>query len=236
VQVVPTVFYADGTSEVLPALSVPDPAAGQPSSTCVLSVPRGGFLTGDLLMLDALGDLRSVIVDTEVRQSGTVVDARSTELTTAGERQTFSVRLPDRTVTPVLSYKQRRLYRDGGLEDGGWTAASAPSLVLGIPAEGVGTTTVTYIGPPPSQLGLSAMVLDLAYADPDGDPRFDQTASLLLGDDPASWVQDWRYRLVHRDQRTYSWTLTLLLADGSSNVGPTTQDQRPRLILRIPQA
>jgi len=236
VQVVPTVFYADGSTETLPMVTVPDPASGQPSSTCVLSVPRGGFLTGDMLMLDPLGELQSVVVDTEIKQSGTVVDARSTDLTTAGARQTFAVRLPDRSVTPVLTYKQRRLYRDGGLEDGDWTAAPASSLVVGIPAEGVGSTTVTYIGPPPSTLGLSAMVLDLAYADPDGDPRFDQTASLLLDDNPASWVQDWRYRLVHRDRRSYSWTLTLLQADGGSSVGPTTQDQRPRLILRIPQA
>ncbi|HEX6755510.1 MAG TPA: hypothetical protein VF109_06145 [Mycobacteriales bacterium] len=236
VQVVPTVFYADGSSETLPAVTVPDPSSGQPSSTCVLSVPRGGFLTGDMLMLDALGELQTVIVDTEVKQNGTVVDARSAELTTAGARQTFAVRLPDRSVTPVLAYRQRRLYRDGGLEEGLWTPASATSLVVGIPAEGVGRTTVTYIGPAPSQLGLSAMVVDLAYADPDGDPKFDQTASLLLDDNPASWVQDWKYRLVHRDQRTYSWTLTLLQADGGSSVGPTTQDQRPRLILRIPQA
>jgi hypothetical protein len=236
VQVVPMVFYADGSTETLPAVTVPDPSSGQPSSTCVLSVPRGGFLSGDVLMLDPLGDLQSVIVDTEVRQNGAVVDARSTELTQAGARQTFSVRLPDRTVAPALSYQQRRLYRDGGLETGGWTGATTPSLVVGIPAEGVGTTTVTYIGPPPSSLGLAAMVVDLAYADPDGDPHYDQTASLLLDDDPASWVQDWRYRLVHRDQRTYTWTLTLLQADGGSSVGPTTQDQRPRLILRIPQA
>ncbi len=236
VQVVPTVFYADGSSETLPTVTVPDPASGQPSSTCVLSVPRGGFVTGDMLMLDPLGDLRSVIVDTEVRQNGTVVDARSTELTEAGARQTFSVRLPDRTVAPALSYRQRRLYRDGGLEDLGWTPATVSSLVVGIPAEGVGTTTVTYLGPPPSSLGLVATVVDLAYADPDGDPRFDQVASLLVDDDPTSWVQDWRYRLVHRDRRTYTWTLTLLQADGGSSVGPTTQDQRPRLILRIPQA
>jgi hypothetical protein len=202
----------------------------------VLSVPRGGFLTGDLLMVDALGELRSVIVDTEVRQNGAVVDARSTELTEAGARQTFSVRLPDRTTVPALAYKQRRLYRDGGLDSGGWTAATASSLVVGIPAEGVGATTVTYIGPPPSQLGLAAMVVDLAYADPDGDPRFDQITSLLIDDDAAGWVQDWRYRLVRRDRRTYSWTLTLLLADGTTSVGPTTQDQRPRLILRVPQA
>src|SRR5829696_509141 len=236
VQVVPTVFYADGSTETLAPIAVPDPASGQPSSTCVLSVPRGGFLTGDVLMLDALGELQSVIVDTEVKQGGTVVDARSSELTTAGARQTFAVRLPDRGVTPVLAYKQRRLYRDGGLEDGDWTPASAPSLVVGIPAEGVGTTTVTYIGPPPSSLGFAALVVDLAYADPDGDPHFDQTASLLLDDNPASWVQDWRYRLVRRDRRTYTWTLTLLLADGTTSVGPTTQDQRPRLILRVPQA
>ncbi|HST64936.1 MAG TPA: hypothetical protein VLM05_07085 [Mycobacteriales bacterium] len=236
VEVVPTVFYADGASETLPVLTVPDPASGQPSSTCVLSVPRGGFLTGDLLMLDPLGELTTVVVDTQVSQRGTVVDARSTDLGTAGARQAFAVRLPDRTVAPVLRYKQRRLYRDGGMEDGDWTAAGASSLVVGIPAEGVGTTTVTYLGPPPSQLGCSGLVLDLAYADPGGDPRFDQTASLLLTDDPAGWTQDWKYRLVHRDQRTYSWTLTLLLADGTSSVGPTTQDQRPRLILRIPQA
>jgi hypothetical protein len=236
IEVTPTVFYADGASETLPVLKVPDPGSGQPTSSCVLSVPRGDFLTGDMIMLDPLTELQSVIVDTEVSQHGNVVDTRSAELTQAGTRKTFAIRLPDRTLPPVLKYKQRRLYRDGGLEDGDWVIATSAGLVVGIPAEGVGNVTVTYIGPAPSQLGLSAIELDLEYVDPDGDESFHQMTSLLIDDRPASWTQEWKFRLASRDKRVYGWKLTLLRADGTTTVGPATQDQRQLLILRVPQA
>jgi hypothetical protein len=236
IQVTPTVFYADGSKEQLAAINVPDPAAGQPTSSCILSVPRGDFLVGDMLMLDSLGELSSVIVDTEVRQHSDVVDSRSTELNQAGVRKTFAVRLPDRSTPPVLQFKERRLYRDGGLEDLDWRRASAANLVVGIPGEGVGSVAVKYMGPPPTQLGVAALELDLEYADPEGDDRFHQLKTLLIDDTPASWTQDWKFRLVHRDARTYSWTLTLLRADGSSFAGPVMTDQRSVLVLRVPQA
>ena len=236
IEVTPTVFYADGTSETLSPLRVPDAGSGQPTSSCVLTVPRGDFLAGDMIMLDPLAELRSVIVDTEVSQHGSKVDTRSTELAQAGTRTAFAIRLPDRTLPAVFRYKQRRLYRDGGLEEGDWVSAASPELVVGIPAEGVGSVTVTYIGPAPGQLGLSAILLDLEYADPGGDESFHQVTSLLIDDQPASWTQDWKFRLASRDEHTYSWKLTLLHADGTTTVGPPTQDQRQRLLVRIPQA
>jgi len=235
VQVTPTVFYADGTSEKLPILHVPDPDHGEAGNVVVIAVPRADFLQGDMIMLDPLGELQSVVVDTEVRQNSTLVDSRSTELSAAGSRKVWSVRLTDHEDPPVLRYKERRVYRDGGLEVADWTVAASTNLVVGIPAEGVGAVTVTYVGPPPSALQLLGIELELEYEDPDGDERFHQTTSMFIDDHPDSWVQDWHFRLVHRSQRAYTWKLTLLHADGTTTGTEPTADERQRLILRVPQ-
>jgi hypothetical protein len=236
VEVTPRVFYTDGTQEQVSPIRVPDPDRGQATSDVVLALPRADYLSGDIIMLDPLAELKSVIVDTEVRQHDSLVKADSTELTGAGSRKTWSVRLTDHATPPVLRYKERRVFQDGGLEAGNWIVAPSTNLVVGIPAEGVGSVTVHYIGPAPSQLALSAIELDMEYNDPSGDNRFHQTTSLLIDDTPTSWTQEWKFRLVHREQRAYSWTLTLLKADGTSTSTTPSADQRPQLIVRAPHA
>lgn len=233
-EVTSTLFYGDGTSEVLPTLHLPDPSRGASDDAVVLNAPRAHRLDGEVIMLDPLGELQSVIVDTEVKQRGAVLDARSLELTTPGKREIFSVRLTQRGEPAELRYRERRVYKDGGLETGDWRQPPTPALVVGIPAEGVLTVAVRYLGPRPSDLGLSALLLDLEYRDPDGDPTFDQNEALLITDDPLTFTQDWKVRLPSRAARGYRWRLTLLRPDGMESSGEFREDTRDQLILRPP--
>lgn len=233
-QVTPTVFYTDGTNEVLSTLHLPNPDAGESDDVVVLDAPRGGHLNGDVIMLDPLGELQSVVVDTEVSQGGSVLDSRSLELATPGKRELFSVRLTKRDQPAQMRYRERRVFRDGGLETADWQEPQSPNLVVGIPAEGVLAVAVRYLGPAPSQLGLSGMLLDLAYKDPAGDPKFDQQNALLITDDPQTFTQDWKVRLPSRQARTYTWKLTLLAQDGTETSTEVRSDTRDQLILRPP--
>lgn len=233
-QVTPTVFYADGTKEVLPTLHLPNPDAGESDDVVVMDAPRGGHLNGDVIMLDPLGELQSVVVDTEVRQNGSVLDSRSLELATPGKRELFSVRLTKRDQPAQMRYRERRVFKDGGLETGDWQEPSSPNLVVGIPAEGVLAVAVRYIGPFPSQIGLSGLLLDLNYNDPAGDHKFDQSDSMLFTDDPQTFTQDWKVRLPNRTARSYTWKLTLLQQDGSETSTDVRTDTRDQLILRPP--
>jgi hypothetical protein len=233
-QVTPTVFYTDGTNEVLPTLHLPNPDAGESGDVVVLDTPRGGHLNGDVIMLDPLNELQSVVVDTEVSQAGSVLDSRSLELATPGKRELFSVRLTQRDQPAQMRYRERRVFKDGGLETGDWQEPTSPNLVVGIPAEGVLAVSVRYLGPPPSQIGLSALLLDLAYKDPAGNPKFDQSDALLITDDPQSFAQDWKVRLPTRTARSYTWKLTLLAQDGTESSTEVRTDTRDQLILRPP--
>ncbi|MBZ9749902.1 hypothetical protein K7W42_03385 [Deinococcus sp. HMF7604] len=233
-QVTPTVFYTGGSSEALPTLHLPNPGAGEPGDVVVVDAPRGGQLNGDVIMLDPLGELQSVVVDTEVSQDGHVLDSRSLDLSTPGKRELFSVRLARHDQPAQMRYRERRVFKDGGLDTGDWQEPGTPNLVVGIPAQGVVTVAVRYLGPSPSQLGLSALLLDLAYRDPAGDPRFDQSDALLVTDDPQTFTQDWKVRLPSRQARTYTWKLTLLAQDGTETSTEVRTDTRDQLILRPP--
>lgn len=233
-EVTSTVFYTDGARDALPTLRHPDATRGGADDVLVLDVPRDGFLSGDVIMLDPLGELQSVVVDTEVRQAGRLLEARSVELSTPGKRETFSVRLPENDKAPEVRYRERRLFRDGGLETNDWQQPASPNIIVGIPAQGVMSVAVRYLGPPPSQLGLNGVLLDLTYRDPAGDRAFDQDDALLITDDPSTFTQDWKVRLPDRNARTYQWKLTLLLQDGTESSGPAHQDTRDQLILRLP--
>lgn len=232
-EVARTVFYADGTSEVLPVLRLPDPDTGEADEVVVVSVPRADRLDGDVIMVDALGELSSVIVDTEVFQQDELIDTRSIELTTPGSRQAWSVRLAERDQPARLRCRQRRIYADGGVETTDWHEPGTTNIVAGVPAEGLLNVTVRYIGPPPSALGISALVLDLTYAA--DDPEFRQRRSVFVDDDPTSHVQDWRVRKADRGVASYQWRLQLFHADGSESMTEPTTDERELLTLRVPQ-
>jgi|GEM_PF-2515234 len=227
----PVLYYTDGTREELPVLRAPDDGAAAANRTVVVSALRSDRLDGDIVMLDPLGELQGVLVDMEVRQDGAVVYARTFELAAAGERKIWSVRLSRGDVPVELGYRQRRFYADGGFEEDDWRSAISRSLTVGIPAEGVFSVSVNYIGPELADLDISALVVDLVYGDPDGDPRFDQRTSLLITDGPDSDAQDWRVRRAGRDANTYRWRVTVYYADGREAAGEFREDDRPLLLV-----
>jgi hypothetical protein len=230
----PTVIYADGSEEKLPELVRPDTREGGAADVAMIAVPRGGFVSGDLVLIDALGELSSTVVDLEVRQNAALVEARSIDVTAAGARQLWSVRLADRNQPARLRHRERRFFRDGGAEQGDWVEGTSTNIVAGFPAEGVLTVAIHYLGPPPSQLGLVAMVLELTYTDPGGNTDFDQSESLLFTDDTASQAQEWRVRLADRSARSYTWSLRLLRDDGTELATQPITDRRDLLLLRAP--
>jgi hypothetical protein len=173
-----------------------------------------------------------VLVDTQVVQDGNIVDARTLELDTPGKRNAWSVRLPNRVRPALLRYKERLIYKDGGLEQENWRESITSNIVVGIPAEGTLTVTVSYFGPLPSSVGLSAIMLDLQYTDPAGDPKFTQSTSLLITDEASTHTQDWKVRLADRQARTYQWRLTMLHDDGTESSTDFKTDTREKLILR----
>ena len=229
----PTVFYADGAREELAAAVLPN---AQAEDALVVGVPKADRIAGDIILVDALGELTRVVVDLEVAQAGTVVDQRSLELTGAASRTTWSVRLPDREAPATARWRQRLTYADGGVEAGDWVEATTTAIVAGIPSEGVLAVEVRYLGPVPSQLGLAGVVVELSYEDPGGDPAFTQTESLFFDDAATTQPQEWKVRLKDRAARTYRWSLTSLLPDGSQESTPPASATQDRLLVRPPVA
>jgi hypothetical protein len=234
-EIATTLFYTDGTNEALPAVRLPNASAGASDNAAVISAPRANRLDGDIIMQDPLGELESVLADTQVEQDHALVDSHTHEMTKANQREVLSVRLPKRDVASVLRYRERRLFRDGGLEEDDWHEALSPNLVVGIPAARTMSVAVNYIGPALSVLGLSALELDLSYADPNGNAKFAQSTSLLITDEPGTHNQDWKIRLPDNQARTYHWNLTLIHADGTQTKSDDTAETRDRLILRVPR-
>ncbi len=230
-----TIFFRDGASERLPTLRLPDAAAGSSDDVVVISVPAAHRLTGDIIMQDPFGELSSVLVDTRVEQGTATVDSRTFELLQAGGRQSFSVRLPQRDKPARLRYRERRVYKDGGVETEPFQDASSTNLVVGVPAEDVFTVLVHYIGPDLATLGVNALQLDLAYQAPDADPEFEQSSSILVTDDADSKSQEWKIRLPNRRARTYGWQLRVFFNDGTQSTTEPTKDTRSLLVLRPPQ-
>ena len=229
----PTVFYTDGASEELPPLFLPN---AQATDALAIGVPPAGRVNGDIVLVDALGELTKAIVDIEVSQAGAVVDARSLEVAGNAARQLWSVRLPDRQKPASVRWRQRLAYAQGGLETTGWMEAASPNLVAGIASEGVLPVTVRYVGPPPSTVGLAGVVVALRYTDPGGDQDFTQEQSLFVDDTPASRLQEWKIRLKDNDATTFTWSLTALRADGSQLTTPPVSATTKDLYVTAPAA
>jgi hypothetical protein len=228
-------FYSDGTSEELPVLHLPDPNTGESDEYIIISTPRANRLDGDIIMQDSLGELQTVLVDRQITQADELVDSQTIEMATPGQRSAFSIRLPHRDKPATMRYRERRIYKDSGVESDEWREALSPNLIVGIPSEGVLPVKIRYQGVPISGLGLSAILLDLEYKDPQGDARFTQTASKLIDDDPSSHIQEWKIRLVDRAVRSYQWRLTLLFADGTDRSTDWKTETRDLLLIRSPQ-
>lgn len=230
-----TIFFSDGTTELLPPLRLPDPATGSSDDVVVLSVPSANRLSGDIILQDPFAELKSVLVDTQLEQGASLVDSRTFELQEAGARQVFSVRLPQRDKPAKLRYRERRIYKDGGVETEPFKEATSTNLLVGIPAEDVMTVNVRYRGPSLTSLGVSALQVDLSYAAPDGDPDFEQSTSLVFEDEDEPAPREWKIRLPDRKAKTYTWQLRVFFADGSDSVTEPLKDTRTELSLRPPR-
>lgn len=228
-------FYTDGTSEDLPAITMPDPSSGSTLRTFVINPPKANRISGDVLMQDPLAEIQSVMVDTELKQGNNTLYSHSYELTAAKPRDTWFVRLAPDTPTPTLRYHERRFYRDSGLEDIAWREANTPNIVVGIPAQRVMSVSIHYIGPRLSDLGVNTLLLDLAYSDPGGDPGYEQGTSLLISDEPGTHVQEWKIRLPEVQARDYRWKLTIYAANGSETDTGYARTNKEQLIIRVPQ-
>lgn len=231
-EVAQTFYFSDGTSEDLPVLHLPDATSGSANEVVIINAPRADFLSGDVILLDPLGQLQTVLVDMQVVQDGNILDSRTLELSAPGKRVTWSVRLINQKKPATLRYKERRIYKDGGLEEDDWREATSLDLVAGIPAESIFTVTVYYFGPKLSVLNLSALLLDLAYTDPGGNAKFAQNTSLLITDEANTHVQDWKIRLADSQSHTYSWRLTSIHTDGSQSSSDFATDDTSKFILR----
>jgi hypothetical protein len=227
-------FYQDGTHETLPTRNYPDPTAGQADQVVVINAPRANRINGDVLMRDPLGELETVLVDMKMQQGNNLLESRAFELNQSKGREVWSVRLTAPTPTPVLTYRERRLYLDGGLEEFEWRQSPSPNIVVGMPAEGVLAVSIQYLGPQLASVGLDAILLDLSYSDPGGDLRFTQNKAVLITDDGNTHRQEWKIRLVDKLATTYRWKMTLLFSDGSENSTEVNSDQRALLVIRLP--
>jgi len=226
-----TVFYTDGTEERLPDVTVPDPASGNADDALVIHLPKANLFEGDIMMQDPLNELRSVLVDTEVKQGSDTVEATTYEIREAYVRTVFSVRLPERDVAPTMRYRERLIHQDGGIEELRWAEAASPNLTVGIPAADVLAFTVHYLAGDLSSLGLSALMLELRYRDPEGDAAYDQDETLLITDDASTHIQEWKVRLPRRNAATYQRRITYLHADGSTTATEFVEDTRKVMII-----
>ncbi|HEX2704550.1 MAG TPA: hypothetical protein VHM65_02235, partial [Candidatus Lustribacter sp.] len=88
----------------------------------------------------------------------------------------------------------------------------------------------------PTAAGLAGVVVELAYADPGGDPAFAQSDSLFFDDLGAGTPQEWRARLKDRAARGYTWALTTLKNDGTQTTTTPERATQESLFIRPPIA
>lgn len=228
-----TAFYDDGTSEELQTLEWPDPTNGSAENALVLAPPTANRLNGDIIMQDPLDELESVLVDTQVTSAGSILHNQTYELTQTGAagRALLSVRLPQ-GATPQLRYQERRIYKDGGVEVETWQQAASPNLLVGVPAADVKTVVVRWVGPDPTTIGISLVLVDLLYEDPDGDPEYRQEESLMIESAADSRLHEWKIRLPASGSDDFQWRTNFFFDDGTNVESDFQTTNRSPLIIR----
>lgn len=228
-----TVFYDDGTSEELATLQWPDPMDGSAENALVLAPPVANRLSGDIIMQDPLDELESVLVDTQVTSAGSTLLNQTYELkqTGAAGRALLSVRLPQGT-TPGLRFQERRIYKDGGVEVEGWQEATSTNLLVGVPAADVKTVLVRWVGPDPTTIGISLVLVDLLYEDPDGDPEYKQEKSVMIESLAESRMHEWKIRLPAPGADSFQWRTNFFYDDGTNVESDFQSTNRSPLIIR----
>ncbi|MFT4150797.1 MAG: hypothetical protein QM656_11435 [Paracoccaceae bacterium] len=221
--------FTDGRTVALAGLRRPDPASGAPDDVVVLPVPVRPALRFSAILSDPLDELRSVVLEYEVKQGGTLVGTAAVELTEALVALPVTMVLPAETPPPSVRLRERRIFDSGGIETTPFRPLTDLTVIAGIPAEDVMEVSVQYVGPALDTLGLQGMLVSLTYAAADDDPEFDQSTSLFIdGREPQRWL----VRLKDRAQRRFRHQTTLLLADGTDRALPEIATDNPKVFLR----
>ncbi|SNR44970.1 hypothetical protein EYF88_08270 [Paracoccus sediminis] len=223
-------IFADGRSQPLPEEMRPDPAGAKPLDLVVLPIPQRPAAQFSVMLSDPLDELRSVLVDYEVRQAGQLIAAAAVEVTEALRAVPVTVVLPAPAPLPEVRLRERRIFDRGGIETLDFQPLTDGMAIVGVPAADVMEVTLRYLGPPMQTLGVLGMLVTLRYQTPDDDPQFRQTASLFLeAAEPARWV----VRLKDRTARRFIHQTTLMLQTGQQRALPEVATDNNLVLLQI---
>lgn len=223
-------IFADGSTKPLAEEMRPDPAGAKPLDLVVLPVPQRPAAQFSVMLSDPLDELRSVLVDYEVRQAGQLIAAAAVEVTEPLRAVPVSVVLPKADPRPEVRLRERRIFDRGGIETLDFHPLTDGLAIVGVPAADVMEVTLRYLGPPMATLGVLGILVTLRYATPDDDPQFRQTASLFVeAAEPARWV----VRLKDRAARSFAWQATLMLQTGQQRALPEVTTENSLVLLQI---
>lgn len=211
----------------------PDTDSGDADASLIVELPVSDRLSGDIIMQDPLAELESVLVDIQVTSNSDTLLNQTYELKQPGGagRQVLTVRLPEGT-TPVLRYQERCIYKDGGVDVEPWQEAVSPHLLVGVPADRVKTISVRWLGPDPSAIGVSLVLVDLRYEDPAGGEEFTQTETLVIDSSPDSQIQEWKLRLPDENADSFQWRTNFFFDDGTNVESEFQTTNRSPLLIR----
>lgn len=222
--------FADGRSQPLPEEIRPDPEGAKPLDLVILPIPQRPAAQFSVMLSDPLDELRSVLVDYEVRQAGNLIAAAAVEVTEALRAVPVTVVLPTAAARPEVRLRERRIFDRGGIETLDFHTLTDGLAIVGVPAADVMEVTLRYLGPPMASVGVLGMLVTLRYESADNDPDFRQTASLFVeAAEPARWV----VRLKDRTARRFTHQTTLMLSTGQQRVLPEVISDNNLVLLQI---
>lgn len=230
VRIAAEAIFADGRSLALPEQIRPDPQGLRPTDLVLMPVPGRPAAQFSVMLSDPLDELRSVLVDYEVRQNGSLVGSGGIEVTEPLQAMPVQVILPTAEPRPEVRLRERRIFASGGIETLPWRVLSDTLQVVGVPAGDVMEVTLRYVGPPLATLGVVGLLVNLSYTAQDADPEFAQTASLFVeGSEPARWL----VRLKQRGERRFSYQTVVLLQTGEQRELPPVTTDASLVLLRV---
>jgi hypothetical protein len=221
--------FEDGKTIDLPVIKRPDPDNAAPDDVIEIYIARRASLDFDIIMQDPLDELKSVIVDYEIKQDDKVVASKSVKIEQALVRQEISEPLPKADGKTSLRVRQSRMYDSGGLEQEPWRPVSDLTIIAGIPAADVRTVAIRYVGPPMEAMGLNGVLVELGYKDPKGDEDYTQSESVFINN---ADVSSWRFRMADRKATTFNYRVTIFLNSGEEHEGDFKPYSGNDLILR----
>lgn len=195
--------------------------------------------------LTVLEDPRPAILDVQVLGSarfGTHVARLIVELRPASRPQEVGTLLLDAAHSAATwsmpvdgdrawSYRVTVHSLLGEVTTGDWTAGDGARLVVGEGIERIRPVELRILGKRPADLGLLAVKLRFS-AGKAGEAGYAEWEALVEEPGPVPWT----YAQVGEDAMAWTWQVSLIHADGSTDVLPavTTRDQMAVYVLRAP--